>query len=548
MLDMPGVSSDLNVRHLQDWLTFERAWLKPSTRRSLSQISSPPSSPKAVQRKLSSTGASNTTSDDNNVTLIPFSFFILFQLRSLTLNADLSQAIGVATIELGDVCLSSRTVPGDASSWMIQLGTAKARSDGRLVGDVNIKELDITLATLLSTPSAVGNACILALDIDFGGCSAVIDYEYQRILLLDLETIRAQLNDRWSRFGQLDASADLRISVLLERLECIISTKTIPVLLGMADKINNLVQEKRAIVRTLFPTASAQESSPSVLSSSSSSAEATPTSAPMDKGTDDGSIHMPFGIVWPISTIDISVGQVRATVYPYHFSDLDCAQAALGDLRLRMKRTTLSTTDVQRDLNLKLDTVSLVKSQCKEISETDERMLSVAAWVERANTGASRNILSLPSADITTIARRQSSEDTIALSFTADFGGHVDIALNFGLIKYLQELGTMYKNQMKRRDAALGAAPTLAADQSKEITSAENTTTSSKTYKVIEPVRFDPKLRIMGDATPPLEWIGVQRQRIPIFLNEEVADPLENMIITLQTIYANAIALRKHGM
>src|SRR6185369_4573362 len=34
--------------------------------------------------------------------------------------------------------------------------------------------------------------------------------------------------------------------------------------------------------------------------------------------------------------------------------------------------------------------------------------------------------------------------------FVVDFGGKVNIALNFGLIRYLQELKTLYKEQLKK--------------------------------------------------------------------------------------------------
>ncbi|KAI8057143.1 hypothetical protein BDF22DRAFT_227395 [Syncephalis plumigaleata] len=274
ILDMPGITSDLNIRHLQDWLAFERCWL---TRRSTTTASSASASavPMAMTKSTSKSSISaslavdttNTTSQPLslsssssqldttllNTTNMPWSVFIIFNLRSLSLNADLSQAIGIATAELTSVTLTSRTIPGDVSVASLHLGSAGLRSDGRIHSELAVKEIDIHLASLLQTlPIGASSSRVLSLQLDFGGLSAIVDYEYQRILLAELGTIKARASDRWQNVGRPDVQFELCCQIDIEHVEGIAATKTIPLLIRTADKITSLVQEKRTIVKSLF--------------------------------------------------------------------------------------------------------------------------------------------------------------------------------------------------------------------------------------------------------------------------------------------------------
>ncbi|KAI9592099.1 hypothetical protein BDF19DRAFT_416582 [Syncephalis fuscata] len=552
--------------------------------------------------KSSSTTNTNTTSDTSTLlgnSTMPWSIFIIFNLRNFSLNADLSQAIGIATAELTNISLSSRTIPGRISASSLRLGAAGLRSDGRIHSDLAVKEININLASLLCTlPTGPGSSYLLALHLDFAGLSAMVDYEYQRILLAELGAIRARAGDRWINFGLDDAQIELNCNIDLGHVEAIIATKTIPLIMRTADKISGLVQEKQSIVRTLFLD---YETSGDNTTTTNRLSIAIPAPIPPTRTRSSTSMSQLVNDAFvttdlqPKLALNINIGAVKAAVYPYYLSDSDCARAILQTFNLSLIRDVQSASDItKRDLQLKLDMLSLVKTQCRKMDGRDERDLPMSAWVTRVQEGTARNILSLPAATLSTQARRAADGLHTDLTFTTEFIGHVDIALNFGLIKYLQELGALYKRQMDQRDASadypkksvpstpaattsdesdpmakaatVSTADTLstADEAAKTATTATATATATNDngggatakyplankmiYTVVEPVRFDPKLRVMGDATPPLEWIGVQRQRLPIILNEELADPLEKGMLQLQEVYSNAIALRKHGM
>jgi hypothetical protein len=60
---------------------------------------------------------------------------------------------------------------------------------------------------------------------------------------------------------------------------------------------------------------------------------------------------------------------------------------------------------------------------------------------------------------------------------------------------------------------------------------------------VLEPVVFDPKLKYVGQVTPPVEWLGLQRQRIPILAYEALITNLESVVTMLERFYLDQNSL-----
>lgn len=59
-------------------------------------------------------------------------------------------------------------------------------------------------------------------------------------------------------------------------------------------------------------------------------------------------------------------------------------------------------------------------------------------------------------------------------------------------------------------------APSTSSDNQEKITAVVNVPQSKYEYTPLEPPLIEtPQLRDMGEATPPLEWIGLHRDRLP---------------------------------
>ncbi|KAI8096420.1 uncharacterized protein BX664DRAFT_382871 [Halteromyces radiatus] len=168
-------------------------------------------------------------------------------------------------------------------------------------------------------------------------------------------------------------------------------------------------------------------------------------------------------------------------------------------------------------------------------------------------------------------------------TFTVDFKDRVQVSLNIGQMKYLQELINMFNDQMARAkktvdstrmipttlsisattdseimqqhdmdstslDSGIGVGgsdvgiqETNESIEQKDITKQDDKT-NRLTYITDSAVHFDPQLRQMGDATPSVEWLlGFNRERLPGLIHENVTLHLDQVVHAIWEFYQNQL-------
>ncbi|KAK5251330.1 Macrophage colony-stimulating factor 1 receptor, partial [Cryomyces antarcticus] len=120
--------------------------------------------------------------------------------------------------------------------------------------------------------------------------------------------------------------------------------------------------------------------------------------------------------------------------------------------------------------------------------------------------------------------------------FKSSFEGKVDVGWNYSRISYIRNMWTSHARALASRlgkplpesalritagaqqddaDKAKGEGEPSSGEQEK-ITALLNVPQSRYEYRALEtPIIETPQLRDMGEATPPLEWIGLHRERLP---------------------------------
>lgn len=68
------------------------------------------------------------------------------------------------------------------------------------------------------------------------------------------------------------------------------------------------------------------------------------------------------------------------------------------------------------------------------------------------------------------------------------------------------------------------------------------TVSSPRRYTIRDPVIFNPQLAYIGAATPPVEWVGVQRRKLPIVLHESLSLPLSQVLHQVDEMMDRAVA------
>ena len=162
------------------------------------------------------------------------------------------------------------------------------------------------------------------------------------------------------------------------------------------------------------------------------------------------------------------------------------------------------------------------KGSCPKTEISTKKEFEAAQWKSLFGSSSYKNIMTFPGSTVymetlvcvnpdlllSSIGKQQE----IDYRFVTDFSDSLDISLNIGFFRYLQEILQAYGK-------ALSVASTMTLDgedssQSavKPVSGALPLRPAKILFKPLAPLILEPQLRVMGDATPRFDkvlgWIG----------------------------------------
>ncbi|KAJ3089847.1 hypothetical protein HK102_005335 [Quaeritorhiza haematococci] len=466
-------------------------------------------------------------------------------------------------------------------------------------------------------------------------------YQYERILILEIFPISGSLSDLW-RLETADAEVELDIEFFVDHVRSILSRKTVPTVLLMWRRLYSLIEEKRNAVHgregvrsgveveseeseSEFGNGSRSRGSNEGLGviSSSQNLYGTTSKSSTSVTTDREGPTIAFPTVLAQAGTVTCVGaRVRfvlggafLSLTRYNFRDTDYAQLISKRIVVMLVHRPLVTAvsdessspssmsidprlgaRAAKDLtSVDIQGFAIKKCTAKKISSMEERMWTAPQWFAFMNApSASKNVMTFPATTMQLLTITKRVERIVEFAFRTDFkGGMIDVALNIGLYRYLQELVSLYLKTMSgartggdQEDELLdgdvgssgkGAAQALSTGATSETVvpdrsaivglkksetesslppmasssqsaASTNLTTLSDQDASLSPqsisgggtkseaggdtiisirkglefirtgeVKFDPQLKVTGDATPWewVEWLGVHQDKIP---------------------------------
>ncbi|CAB4400532.1 unnamed protein product [Rhizophagus irregularis] len=583
IVELPQITADLNNRHLQDLLLLKIIWIDQATKLyevsglSSQQSSRPVSGEYINSDKASLSPASLSRSatplSENETKVKPYSVYIMVRLNQLDLSCDLGQAIGKVQFTTKNIQVRTKNVPGVLKRATASTDYLDIKCEGRLSGSANMEGLAFT--TILGIPpksETDGTICVTNLLFKTEKIQSFLEYEYQKILILEVDPIQFKLMDYWTIISPEKASVLVHANVSVKRIQAIVAIKTIPSFLHMTNKLLALIEEKRISASNVI---SDSKRSHYLDPNSQSQTYSASDNRLSPQATNDSHSYKELLIggllVHPVGKITIAMERACLTIFPNHFHDTDCVQTKFDGLLVDMKRSIGDDERVNRELDMQLNSIALLKSSCKKLNHKNDS-LTFQDWFDRVENSSSKNIFTLPSTHLIMDTSQGIGSNIVDHKFTVDFRGKVDVALNFGLIRYLQELGVLYKEQLRKNTVSASgdfpkspivspstpgsppvdyfkpnpsiqvqqpnspAIPISPTTETKAVQSNENQDskeTKNKDTIIFNPVKqvkLEPQLRILGDATPPLEWVGVQRAKVPGFVHTAITMNLDEII------------------
>jgi hypothetical protein len=137
--------------------------------------------------------------------------------------------------------------------------------------------------------------------------------------------------------------------------------------------------------------------------------------------------------------------------------------------------------------------------------------------------------------------------------FRSTFEGKVDVGWNYSRISFIRDMWERHSRALASRlgkplqpsavRITRGPGPERDGDKQEEkITAVVNVPQSKYTYTALEPPVIEtPQLRDMGEATPPLEWIGLQRDKLPNITHQIIIVTLLEIAKEVEDAYAKIL-------
>ncbi|KAK2033680.1 fermentation associated protein [Colletotrichum zoysiae] len=539
ILKVSPMTVSINAKQLQDFLLFREIWypteLRNTSTAPVAKMNAETSQGHLVQRyqQVAATAA--------------FPWTATISITSLDVSVDMGQAIGKSVFAIKEFWVSSKKT----SDWEqnLCLGFEKIGIDctGRLSGFIALQKFQ--LRTSIKWPereAALNETPLIQASIGFSQFRVKAAFDYQAFLVADITSLELLMyNVRRS----LEGTGDRLVAIFDGDAVQVFGTTTSAAQgVALYQAFQKLIQERRANFEM-----SLQEIEKFMRRRSYQNTAASPhlTTAPKVREEDTLSkspISLDTDVVVTLKALNLGV-------FPSTFSDHQVFKMeALGaearfaaSIEHRRVHSILALTLGQ--LRIGLAGVRNIEAP-KTLSE-----ISVEDVVERATGSRGGTILKVPKVGAVMQTWQTPNHNRIEYIFKSAFEGKVEVGWNYSRISYIRG---MWANHSKSLEQTWGKELPLTAikvtgvpdteeqqtgGSSQQKITAEVTVPQSKyDYVALEPPIIEtPQLRDMGEATPPLEWIGLHRERLPNLTHQIVIVALLELAGEVEDAYSKIL-------
>ncbi|CAM1511249.1 Fc.00g087620.m01.CDS01 [Cosmosporella sp. VM-42] len=543
----PGVSAILNVspmavsinaKQAQDFLLFREIWYPSELRQGpvlpVAKLQTETSQGHLVQRyqQVAATAA--------------FPWTATISIAALDVNMDLGQAIGKSAFAINNFWVSSKKT----SDWEqnLCLGFDKIGIDctGRLSGFVALQ--DFRLRTSIQWPKreeALNETPLVQASIGFNAFRVKAAFDYQAFLVADITSLKFLMyNVRESA----DGSGDRLVAIFDgDSVQMFGTTTSAAQGIALWQALQKLAQERKENFKT-----SLKEIEKFMKRRSVANRTTVPQIPPTPKlPADDTMTKSPISLD---TDVVVTLKALNLGVFPSTFSDhqvfkmeaLNAYARFAASMENRRIHSILRMTLGQ--LRIGLAGVRNVEAP-KTLSE-----ISVEDVVQRATGSRGGTILKVPQVSAVMETWQKPRANQIDYIFKSAFEGKVEVGWNYSRVSYIRG---MFANHSKSLEQIWGKELPLTAvkitgvpeteaermeGEQQKITAEVKMPLSKYDYVALEPPIIEtPQLRDMGEATPPLEWIGLHRDRLPNLTHQIVIVSLLELAGEVEDAYSRIL-------
>ena len=526
----------VNSRQIQDFFLFREIWLPRDAFGQESKPLAPTIGPHPimVQRYQQVAAAS------------PFPWSATVSIASLDVELDLGSSLGKGAFHISKLWTSSRKLSNWEQNLCLGFDEVIVESNGRLSCYIGLQNMRLRTSIKWPQTSEVSTRTpLIQASIGFQDLLLKAAFEYQTFLVATfsaLDFLMYNVRDEGSSY-----SDRLVCTVEGDQVQAYCTTQSSAQVLALYQSFQRLIQEKKQAyenslkdIRRYYRTGGGRMQ---LLETNTIS----PTQTLNESSSDRTPLQLQTNVV-------VSLKYINVGVYPRSLVDSTIFKLNALDASARFS-VLVKDQRVHSSLGLSLGQVRVALSPInRQPGSNAFEDISVDGVVQYSMGSRGGTILKVPRvvALMETWQKLHSTE--IEYIFRSTFEGKVEVGWNINRINVIRSMWNSHSNSLASRlgkalpqsAVQITGVPTAEADvqgsQREKITAVVNVPLSKYSYKSKEPPIIEtPQLRDMGEATPPLEWIGLHRDRLPNITHQIIIVPLLEVAKEVEDAYSRIL-------
>jgi hypothetical protein len=508
----------INGKQLQDLLLFREIWLPPEIRASQAQASSPP--PQHSPGRPEDFFAQKYQSV---ASAAAFPWNATISIAELAVDLDLGQGIGKSSFSIINLWASQAKSSDWEQNLCIGMDEMAMNSSGRMSGFIHLDGLGIR--TAIKWPQEVvehRRTPLIQASLGFQRLRAKAAFDYQAFAFGDIEGFDFMMYNVHQTQG---GARDRLVAVLdCEKAFVFCTSTSSAQAVGLYQAFDRLIQEKQqAYMQSLRDIEKHLRRESTVV----------PTrfgpripDSPVLPRSSKTTISLHTDVV-------LTIGTISAGVYPSTFFDSQILKLEANQIQARFA-VGLEKGKIQSGLGITLGQLQVALASVRRVTAVPRALdVTVEDVVSSAVNAKGGTILRVPKVVASMQTWQDPNSNNVDYIFKSLFDGKIDVGWNLSRIDFIKNMWVAHSRSLAARlgkalpasAVKITAGPVTeseadkSGDKSKaqeKITAEVNLPQSKYEYHALEPPIIEtPQLRDMGEATPPLEWIGLHRERMP---------------------------------
>ena len=523
-----GISASINVKQFKVLNLFKDIWLPESNYSHVNESAIASESDSNIDKIMGLRGASTNYSRPWN---------LVFIISNVNLNLDCGQSLGKLNLIFDNIWLSSQKTNSLTQDLKIGFNSVSLVSEGRLSGYFKAKKIFFHAALSWKIGPDILDIPLMFISMNMDQAQLKLAFDYHVFAFFSLKGYSVDIYNQ--KNGANNSEDHLFVVIAFDSTQLYFTSLAVSNLMDIENAIQRMIRENKVSYKESLKKTNEE-------GASSFASQKTSKSAPSFKKM---KVKM-----------DAIIGEFLVQIYPASMSDNKVLVVRLDKSVAKFKQSEAPDGLYNRlevlfnDVNVRLSKLHFV---------TDDYILTcnVDEFVAHANEASGGTIFVFPSFKVAMSTFQEYGSNMVEYLFNCLFSGDVFIRWNLGSINFIREMYSIHNKALSSRIEYRKVRlvdPKRHRSYRSRASSVKNTETESKVgvndvlslkvdkfsqrqkyeYRALEPpVIQAPYIKELGNATPPLEWFGLHRNKFPNATHEYGIASLQKLSQEAEALY-----------